>query len=241
MIKLATIALTSMIAFAPMSWAKPKYGPDATPLSVKHDFFRSNPAPDFWSLIPFYLPQGNDRSCSLASVTMVVNGIRKSAALTSNDELATEADVLKRSKSPLWKKAVGKTGGGVTLDQLAEVTRAALTGYELKKWEVELMRFDDPDALAKLRKVLKENAKSADDFVIVNFLQSAATGDADVGHIAPLGAYDEKTDSVLVLDPDRQWYEPYWSPVPALLKGMTAADSSSKKSRGLILVRKSSN
>jgi hypothetical protein len=41
---------------------------------------------------------------------------------------------------------------------------------------------------------------------------------------------------VLILDPDRQWYEPYWISVDTLLAGMATKDSGGTAYRGLVRV-----
>src|SRR3712207_5680426 len=41
---------------------RPKYGPSAVPLSRSSDYVRSQAAPDFWALMPYYLPQRDGRS-----------------------------------------------------------------------------------------------------------------------------------------------------------------------------------
>jgi hypothetical protein len=77
--------------------------------------------------------------------------------------------------------------------------------------------------------------------MLVNFLQSVATGDPQgaIGHIAPVGAYDAKTQRVLLLDPDRQWYEPYWVPDKLLLLAMATTDKTSARGRGYVWVKAS--
>ena len=49
--------------------------------------------------------------------------------------------------------------------------------------------------------------------MIISFVQGILTGDPEGGaHVATIGAYDEKRKLVLLFDPDREWYGPYWSP-----------------------------
>ena len=63
------------------------------------------------------------------------------------------------------------------------------------------------------------------------------TGDAEAGHISPVGAYDPSTQRVLILDSDRKWYEPYWVSEKTFLRGISTRDSESKQNRGLVVVR----
>lgn len=218
---------------------KPKYGTSATLLSASHQYIRASEAPDYWALSPYYLAQQDDRSCSVASVTMVVNGARAGRKLTADDELATQAGVLKRAKNEAWAKAVGPEGHGVALDELAPLIEQSLRAYGVEGAKFETFHAADTSNKTKavLHEALVANEKSANDFIIINFLQGVYTGDADVGHIAPIAAYDAKRKSVLVFDPDRTWYEPYWVSEETLLKGLATLDKTSGKMRGYVWVK----
>lgn len=232
---------TNAISSEPAS-PKPKYGPEATTLSLSHDFFKKNAGPDFWAVSPYYLPQQDDKSCSIASVAMVTNAIRVGQKLTADDELVTQKGLMKRVKDSLWEKYVGEKGHGVPLDDLAELVKASLQAYGVdaaQRVEVQTIHVDDlsPKTKASVHRALVENEKGSSDFIIANFLQGVYTGDAEVGHIAPVGAYDAKTKRVLVMDPDRQWYEPYWVSEETFLKGMNTVDQSSGKHRGFVWIK----
>lgn len=218
---------------------KPKYGPEATTLSKSHEYFRETAAHDFWALIPYYLPQQNGRSCSLASVTMVINAARGDIKLTSEDELATEPSVLKKTGSSEWETAVGPLGKGVTLDELGVYTKKAFEAFGLKLEGIEIVHVNDRSekTLQRVHQILLENEKSKKDFIISNFDQKVFTGDAVAGHLAPVGAYDSKRKKVLILDPDRQWYEPYWVSERTFLEAMNTSDSIAKNNRGLIWIK----
>lgn len=218
---------------------KPKYGPLATTLSQSHEYFRAREAPDFWAIIPYYAAQQDGRSCSVASVAMIVNAARAGQSLTAEDPLITQKEILKRAGNSVWKKGVGSLGRGVTLEQLKPIVEDSLRAYGFVQFDVEVVHTPDfSQATAdRLRAALAENEKSANDFIILNFLQGAYTGDADVGHIAPVGAYDAAKRRVLVMDPDREWYEPYWVSESTLLAGMATSDKESGKSRGYLRIR----
>lgn len=226
-------------AWAEESAPKPKYGPAATVISKSHDYIRRAPAPDYWALSPYYAAQMNERACSLASATMVVNAARVSKKLTSDDELATQTGLLARVKSELWNSAVGEGGKGVTLAQLGPLVEQSLKVYGFDDVTVEVVHANDKSkaTAAKLRRALAENERSANDFIIANFVQGVFTGDANVGHIAPIAAYDAAKRRVLVMDPDRQWYEPYWVSEKTLLEGMATLDGVSEKYRGYVWVK----
>ncbi|MGB0904790.1 MAG: phytochelatin synthase family protein, partial [Mangrovicoccus sp.] len=56
------------------------------------------------------------------------------------------------------------------------------------------------------------------------------------GHISPVGAYDEASDTVLILDVAKYKYPPVWITVQKLHDAMMLPDSSSKRSRGFVEV-----
>lgn len=237
------LLLALLLSFA---FAKPKYGPEgaprAVPLSQDSSYFRSAKAPDFWALMPHSVPQFNGAACSVASVAAVANAARSSQKLTSDDKLVLQEELLKKVRIGDWESRI--KGGtltparGVTLEILRDVTEGALKAYGIAFERVELLRFDGEEKteLKRLEALLEENERSTSDFVIANFLQSAATDDSDTGHISPLGAYDRTRRRVLVMETDREWYEPYWVSSLSLLKGLRTVDPESKKQRGLIRV-----
>ena len=217
--------------------APPKYGPAgaplATPLAEDHRFLqeRANPAPDFWALNAFYVPQGNDLSCSAASVVIALNALaalnRERSADAAN---LTEAQLLADVRAARWRERVTPPGhegrAGLTLAELAEVLRAALARYGFAGYAVEAtpIREATPEALERLRQVLAENERSAADLLLIHFLQDklTATPGGPFAHISPVGAYDAAAGRVLVLDVDRRWYEPYWVSDWTLLQAMAA-------------------
>jgi hypothetical protein len=239
----ATVVLGACAATAgdvPVSGgpARPKYGPSAAPLSRDHAYLREAEAPDFWALAPYYAAQQDERSCSVASIAMIVNGSRASQLLGSEDELATQTALLERSASAPWQQAVGPQGMGVTLDELSVFALAALRAYGFASATATAIHVDaTPAAAAQVHQLLVDNERSASDFLVASFDQGVYTGDVHAGHIAPVAAYDATRRRVLVLDPDRRWYEPYWVPEDAFVAGLATRDPVSGKSRGLLRVR----
>jgi hypothetical protein len=195
--------------------------------------------------MPYYLPQLTESSCSVASVAMLMNGLRANLPLGANDTLVTEPGLLARAASAAWKKAAAQGGDGVSLDRLGQMIERSLAAYGLGAHEVEVVHVESASdaGLARLRQVLAENEASADDFILIDFIQSVFTGDPEgnVGHIAPIAAYDAERQRVLVLDPDRRWYEPYWVADRTLLEGMATTDDQAPGKgarRGYVHVRR---
>lgn len=234
------IACSFFLALAGADAApKPKYGPETTRLFHSHAYIQDNPAPDYWALMPYYVPQENDRSCSVAAATMIVNAMRASRPLTADDELVTHTTLLNQTKSSLWKQGVGPVGRGITLDQLSELLPAALKAFGVEEASATVIRAESlsDEVRAQLRLALKENEKSSSDLIVANFDQKVFTEDTQVGHFAPVAAYDESARKVLIFDPDRKWYEPYWVPEELFFKALATKDSATGKNRGILWIK----
>jgi hypothetical protein len=218
----------------------PKYGPLAVRLFDEREYIQQAPAPDFWALMPYHIAQPDDYSCSAASVAMLINALRAHRQLRATDMLATVESVVSSVPAPDWRDKLTLSGPGTTLDELAALVPRAAARHDLSDLRVELMRFESESAaaLTTLRNLLADNERSDRSIILVNFLQKELTGDADgtEGHIAPLGAYDAGRDRVLIFDPDRRWYEPYWATTERLLAAMRTVDPVSQRHRGLVRV-----
>ena len=59
------------------------------PIFQENDYLREAPAPDYWTLSPFYIPQRTSSDCSPAAIVMVVNALRGLPA-NADQELVTE-------------------------------------------------------------------------------------------------------------------------------------------------------
>lgn len=230
----------------------PKYGPRgapyAAPLWQSHEYFQSpkNAAPDFWALITHYTGQSNSLSCSVAAVAMVQNAIaRTQGDLLARDANYQQAQLINDVKAVHWKKRVTGTGWmgrkGLTLQELEEVVWETFKTYGIKGWTVSRRSFQDntPRALGELRALLEANEASADDFIILHFLQDRLTDDpgGPYAHISPVGAYDAASDRVLILDVDREYYGPYWVSTERLLAALSARTPAFGYG-GLLIVRR---
>lgn len=217
--------------------APPKYGPAgapyATPLWQSHEYFQSanHPAPDFWKLMTHYTGQDNGLSCSVAAVAIVMNAIaRTQGDLKASDANFRQAKLLEEVRAGHWKERVTGSGWngrvGLTLAELEEVAAAALKTYGIEGWAAQVRSFPKatPEALTELRALLEANEKSADDFVIIHFLQDRLTDDpgGPYAHISPVGAYDAASGRVLILDVDREYYGPYWVAAERLLDALSS-------------------
>ncbi len=238
---LFAVLLTSQLGNSKASAVEPKYGPLAIRLNDEHSYLRNSPAVDYWRLSPYYVGQVDDRSCSLACVTMLVNFARADQQLMADEPLATQAELFQRVDDITWRAGLAEEGAGVTLDQLGEIVKLALARYKVAGANVQVTHIASAAKaeLQTLHELLAANEKSADDLIIVNVLQSELTSDpaGAVGHFIPVAAFDAARDQVLLMDPDRRWYEPYWVSTETLLRAMATEDADSGKSRGYLRIQ----
>ena len=61
-------------------------------------------------------------------------------------------------------------------------------------------------------------------------------GQTGTGHFSPIGAYDEASDKVLLLDTARFKYGPHWVNVELMFKALEPVDPSTGKSRGYVVL-----
>lgn len=231
---------------------KPKYGPKdhpiATPLSQSNEYFRDpkHPAPDFWALISNYIPQTQGSSCSAASLAMVLNAARTTLPRFADTANITEEDLFNKIKTGRWKDQKSKGAFGRydnSLKEFADITEEALEVYGFPNGSVKVVHIADTSTETKKSVIQMFKDKKPTDFVITNFNQQAYTNDADVGHYAPVGAYDSDKQRVLILDPDRGtthlpgYYEPYWVSIDSFIKGMDTKDRGSKGFRGYLYIK----
>jgi Phytochelatin synthase len=201
--------------------AKPKLGPDAIPLTRESAYLRTAPAPDYWKLSAFYVPQFTSSACSVASVAMAVNFAR-GLPEDSQEPIVTQPALLDKVADAEWTKRGAEGGDGVTFDQFLSVLEASLETYGIHGYGIEVIRPRAADAatLAKVRQALAANEASDHDLILMYFNQGVLTGDWNGPHISPIGAYDQSTHRALIMDVDREWYVPYWSSDAKLLDAM---------------------
>jgi hypothetical protein len=200
---------------------KPKLGPDAVPITQRTEYLRAAQAPDYWKLSAFYVPQFTSSACSVASVAMAVNFAR-GLPPGAETPIVTQSALLDAVGDRSWADKGAEGGDGVTFAQFVAVLEESLQRYGIADYEIEVIRPRDASAssLAEVRRALAANEASKDDLILMYFNQGVLTGDWDGPHISPIGAYDESAHQALIMDVDREWYVPYWSPDDKLLDAM---------------------
>lgn len=148
---------------------------------------------------------------------------------TQNDLFNAKTDAVKTHDQVLGqpRTAGARPDPGLQLRQLHAVLKA--NGLDSR-----LRVADDALSDATIRQELVENLGTADDYVIVNYFRPAL-GQTGGGHISPLGAYDEASDSFLILDVNPNGHGWVWVPAPALIRAMRTFDE--VENRGYLLVK----
>lgn len=200
---------------------KPKFGAEAVPIFQDNAYLRQAPAPDYWSLSPFYIPQRTSSDCSLAAIVMAVNALRGLPA-NADQQLVTENTMMSTVGDQKWMTEVTEDGTGVTFDETTLYLREALDKFDLGSANLEVFSTTKADdaTMAQLRKALVANETTANNIMLVYFNQGVITGDWDGPHISAIGAYDVAKDRVLIMDVDRDWYVPYWTSTKTLLDAL---------------------
>jgi hypothetical protein len=221
MVPLLALLLGLAVAPAAALEGKPKLGPDAVPITARSDYLRAAPAPDYWKLSGFYVPQFTSSACSVASVAMAVNFAR-GLPVEAEEPIVTQTALLEAVGDQTWAEQGAEGGEGVTFAEFIAVLEESLQSYGIEDYAIEVIRPADASAasLAEVRRALAANEASADDLLLMYFNQGVLTGDWDGPHISPIGAYDQNAQQALIMDVDREWYIPYWSPDEKLLEAM---------------------
>ncbi len=219
---------------------------------------RSRHSVDFFRLAKEFEGQQNVGYCGPATAVIVLNALRADNAQIAKPRDGTAFPAEYRSRLPPGldpvparytqrtffdekteqvkprdqffgapKKPGDKPSPGLELRQLHEILRAHGLASDIRV--VNDARTDDA-----IRKDLSRNLATGGDFVVINYLRPAL-GQKGGGHISPLGAYDEVSDSFLILDVNPNGNDWAWVPTALLAKAMRTRDVS--ENRGYLLLR----
>lgn len=211
----------------------------------------------FYSLSTHYSPQENILSCGIASAAIILNTVYTNIGKTPpisvtgswfipednaidgnftwtennffNDKINGYLD-----KEVIYgrKKVDGKYQVGVTLEQLTNALN--MQGLIAEKVNVESSTNEDIEVF---REMLKKELANPTKYIIANYnlnVMSTLNG----GHFSPLIAYDENSDSVLIMDTWNAFAPWTWVKVYDLYKSMNTKDGDTY--RGYILINTNS-
>lgn len=231
-----------------------------TPEGIKR-LERSDYREPFFRLANYYQPQMNPLYCGIATSVMILNAMRiptgqapsqpalevthpiKNTKIPFNEYsqltfLNAQTDKIKKReiidlKNTAEIKAKGESAlnAGLTLAEL----KAILETYQVKadmKYAT-MNSDDDKTVIPAFRKEIKTVLRDPKRYLIVN-IDGQALGAKTRGHISPIAAYDEKSDSVLLLDVAVHKNPWYWVPVTYLYHAMHTKDG--EQYRGYLIV-----
>jgi hypothetical protein len=219
---------------------------------------RSSANADFAVLVNQFEPQSNAIFCGPTSATIALNTVLRQRSDLPRDTSRFSPQELERlgEFGPRFDPTVprftqetviakGQKPRAVVLGEASLVGGRSEYdfGYQLRQLDqmlrangavTRMVVVDDkmPDDVA--RQDLIANLKRPDDVVIVNYRRELV-GQRGGGHISPLGAYDQVSDSFLVLDVNPSAAGWVWIPAATLIKGMRSFDT--VENRGYVEVR----
>lgn len=201
--------------------AKPRLGPNAVPIEQATGYLRTHRAPDYWAISPFYIAQDTDSACSAASIAILLNALR-GVPPRADVDLVTQTGLQARLGDARWTAETAQDGPGVTFAEFVKVVTESLHAYGFANDEIQVFKPANATnkSLARLQHLLGANEHSGKDIALLYFNQGVLTGDWDGPHVSPIGAYDAHRGRLLVMDVDRRFYVPYWSPIQKVLESM---------------------
>jgi len=187
---------------------------------------------DYLPLSIHFVTQENPAYCGVASIVMVLNALSipaPSEPKFGNAHVFTQDNVF--NAQMINVKTPSKISSeGMTLEELGKL---------FKSYPVKLeVHYGSNMTLDQFRKIAVKNLQESDNFVVVNYLRKSVAQERG-GHISPIAAYNQKADRFLILDVSRYKYPPVWVKAEELWRAMATKDSSTGKTRGLVLVSKS--
>jgi len=218
-------------------------------------FSNSTAKVDFFTLANQFEGQSNGLFCGPTTAAIVLNALRpignaslpKDKSRFSADDLKylpkefdpslaryTQDVVVEKGKKPR-AEVFGKPvkSGDKEVDDF---------GYQLRQFndlllanglKTEMHVVDDKFDSKKVISDMAANLKKRNDYVIVNY-KRAEVGQKGGGHISPVAAYDQKSNSFLILDVNPSKATWVWMPADTLIKGMRSFDT--VENRGYVLV-----
>jgi hypothetical protein len=190
-------------------------------------FMQSQYREAYWPLSQYYELQQKNH-CGIASAVMVLNALQISRPQVwagSPFNLFTQDNFFSDAVCKYINKKEVETNG-VSLADLA---------LAMETWGVNVKTiYADTLTVNTFRDLLKGYLVKTDRFIIANYNRNVIQNSGG-GHISPIAAYDQETDSVLIMDVYRCRFTGTWVKLPQLLAAMQAVESSSVI-RGLLLV-----
>ncbi len=184
----------------------------------------------FFSIMPYVVTEEHETFCGPASITSVLNSLpttkRPVPPQFSPYHYFTQDSLFIEATEKIISKEKVATGG-LTLEQLRQF---------LEVWAANpAIYYGSTLSLPQFRNLITSTLTNPKQRLIVNF-DRKGIDQIGSGHFSPIGAYDSKSDSVLILDVAKYKYPPVWVKTSDLFGAIQGIDSTSGKSRGLVRI-----
>ena len=209
---------------------------------------------DFYQLADHFQPQINPLYCSAAASVIILNALNSKKPSQKDLEVLrpevfgggniefksySQLTFFNEKTDKIKRRAVIEMRNleeshfdpGLTLEQLKRILREV---YQLR---VQMQYFSkaEESQINDFRDLVKNITKDKKKFLLINF-HGKNLGLKTGGHISPLVAFDESSDSVLMLDVAGHKNGWYWVDLKDLVGAMNTKDG--ENFRGFLVVRK---
>jgi len=179
----------------------------------------------FFRLAQCFIPQQHVTTCGVASSIIILNAIYRQRCIkrpidkasifsdtTTNTHLAnfswTEQNFFESAQLVLNQNEImGKCRNennqynlGISLELLSNALNVVLANVNMSATPYHVDKVTE-DQLNEFRCLIKDVMNSSNQYIIANYNLNIQCLELDCGHFAPIAAYDEISDRVLLLDP----------------------------------------
>jgi hypothetical protein len=180
-------------------------------------------------MLTFYSRQLNPFSCSVASVSIVLNTIlaRMNKIKVSNP--IDQEQLLLKVNTANWREKVSIPGfhgeHGLSIHELGMVVKATLKAFKVPYKKINTIPIHErlknlKKEKSRLFSVLMKFCTEKNHYIIAHFTQGVYSGDWFGGHISPVGSFDTENRRVLILDVDEHIEAPYWVSFDLFFEGL---------------------
>lgn len=218
-----------------------------------HRFEESSYKIDFFKLANYFDIQNNRIFCGPATATIVLNSLRlkNNATTLPEDKAILSKTDLKYLPSKGWNPSYNRYSQDNVFSKSSKKRTYVLGkpiknkkdyGFQLRQFadlfekhnaKVTLRIVDKLADFEQMKQEILKNLKRRDDYVIVNYKRSALKQPGG-GHISPIAAYHQDSDSFLIMDVIPSISEWVWVKADSLFKAMQTFDT--LENRGYLLI-----
>lgn len=218
-------------------------------------FERTSFKGDFYRLAHHFKPQVNPSACGQAAATMVLSSIYElnhkqfpiieEWPVTFGDKkyplqyrLWNESNFFNESTDKILDRRVismkktktdGKFGGGIDIEELQKM----LKSHGVKSKLTNVREYSDAK-LSEFRALIKSVVNSDKNFILLNYDHSYKN--LMGGHFSPIAGYDEKSDSILILDVAAHRNQWVWINLSDIYHAMNTKNYAQTSYRGYLVV-----